>query len=241
MANDKIEIGQETLNDAVLKKIVDDYGYCYKTASEHVLTFLRECVDQFQIPESVKYNLIAKGIELFNETAIKLSASSVANKNNLLLKALESSGNTIGMLGQGGLTIEQQQFAIYYEALKKIMELAGVEIASFEPKPTPEEKYAGLSNDELQNMINTLTQANSTLPDGFKIDTQIKEIQDELNRRLNSGGASGDVDLSQYTDEELRDAISVFEDMLLDPIFSMFSSEIKELKKKYEEELARRG
>lgn len=189
MANDKIEIGQETLNDVVLKKIVDDYGYCYKTASEHVLTFLRECVDQFQIPESVKYNLIAKGIELFNETAIKLSASSVANKNNLLLKALESSGNTIGMLGQGGLTIEQQQFAIYYEALKKIMELAGVEIASFEPKPTPkptpEGKYAGLSNDELQNMINTLTQANSILPDGFKIDTQIKEIQDELNRRLN--------------------------------------------------------
>ena len=183
MANDKIEIGQETLNDAVLKKIVDDYGYCYKTASEHVLTFLRECVDQFQIPESVKYNLIAKGIELFNDTAIKLSASSVANKNTLLLKALESSGNTIGMLGQGGLTIEQQQFAIYYEALKKIMELAGVEIASFEPKPTPEEKYSSLSDEELENMITTLTQANESMPDGFKIDKEIAEMQAELDRR----------------------------------------------------------
>lgn len=183
MANDKLEIGQETLNDSVLKKIVDDYGYCYKTASEHVLTFLRECVDQFQIPESVKYNLIAKGIELFNETAIKLSASSVANRNNLLLKALDSSGNMIGMLGQGGMTIEKIQFSIYYESLKKIMEIAGVVIQSFEPEQTPEEKYASLSDEELENMINTLTQANESLPDGFKMDEKIAEMQKVLDDR----------------------------------------------------------
>lgn len=125
-----------------LKSLVDDFNFVYQGIQENVLKTLDQRITALGLPNSAKEGFIVRGIELLTDLSLKISIAKVTNKDNLALKALDSNANMIGMLAQGGLEISNQQFQIYYSALKEIMDRGGVVVKDYTPEQNekPKEK-----------------------------------------------------------------------------------------------------
>lgn len=118
-----------------LKSLVDDFNYVYEGIQKNILKTIDERIKTLGIPSSAREGFIIKGIELLTDLSLKISIAKVTNKDNLALKALDSTAQMLGMLAQGGLEISQTQFDIYYQALKEILTRGGITI-SYTPPST---------------------------------------------------------------------------------------------------------
>lgn len=120
-----------------LKSLVNDFNFTYEGIQKNILKTIDERIKTLGIPSSAREGFVIKGIELLTDLSLKISIAKVTNKDNLALKALDSNSSMIGMLAQGGLEISQQQFEIYYSALKEIMNRGGITIKEYVPEETP--------------------------------------------------------------------------------------------------------
>lgn len=116
------------IDDKQLEGMLKSYADSYKSILGTIVGTIEEEVSKLSLPAVEKAKIVVKGIELCNDTAMKIAVTVEANRDNLLVKALDSNSQMIGMMAQGGLKIEETQFKIYYEALKKVLEKGGVTI-----------------------------------------------------------------------------------------------------------------
>lgn len=114
--------------DTQLKELCNDFNYTYASIQEKIIKTINDEIVSLGLPQSTKEAFVVKGIELVCDTALKIAVAKVSNKDNLALKALDSTAQMLGMLAQGGLEISQLQFDVYYNALKEIMGRGGVTI-----------------------------------------------------------------------------------------------------------------
>lgn len=113
-----------------LVELVESYKFAHKEVVNVIITNINDQIIKMQIPQQASADFILKGIELCNDTAMKIALSYVANKDNLLLKSLDTSGQMSGMMAQGGLVIDQKLFAAFLECWKKTAEKGGVTLES---------------------------------------------------------------------------------------------------------------
>lgn len=116
------------ISDERLSSMLNNYKDSYLSIVNVVLSVLNEQTSSLGLPVGDKAKFILRGIELCNDTAMKIAVTVEANRDNLLVKALDSNSQMIGMMAQGGLKIEETQFKIYYEALKEVLAKGGVTI-----------------------------------------------------------------------------------------------------------------
>lgn len=118
----------EIVIDTQLKELCNDFNYTYASIQEKIIKTINDEIVTLGLPQSTKEAFVVKGIELVCDTALKIAVAKVSNKDNLALKALDSTAQMLGMLAQGGLEISQLQFDVYYNALKEIMSRGGITI-----------------------------------------------------------------------------------------------------------------
>lgn len=118
----------EIVVDTQLKELCNDFNYTYASIQEKIIKTINDEIVTLGLPQSTKEAFVVKGIELVCDTALKIAVAKVSNKDNLALKALDSTAQMLGMLAQGGLEISQLQFDVYYNALKEIMSRGGVTV-----------------------------------------------------------------------------------------------------------------
>lgn len=118
----------EIVVDTQLKELCNDFNYTYASIQDKIIKTINDEIVSLGLPQSTKEAFVVKGIELVCDTALKIAVAKVSNKDNLALKALDSTAQMLGMLAQGGLEISQLQFDVYYNALKEIMGRGGVTI-----------------------------------------------------------------------------------------------------------------
>lgn len=118
----------EIVVDTQLKELCNDFNYTYASIQDKIIKTINDEIVTLGLPQSTKEAFVVKGIELVCDTALKIAVAKVSNKDNLALKALDSTAQMLGMLAQGGLEISQLQFDVYYNALKEIMSRGGVTI-----------------------------------------------------------------------------------------------------------------
>lgn len=118
----------EIVVDTQLKELCSDFNYTYASIQDKIIKTINDEIVSLGLPQSTKEAFVVKGIELVCDTALKIAVAKVSNKDNLALKALDSTAQMLGMLAQGGLEISQLQFDVYYNALKEIMSRGGVTI-----------------------------------------------------------------------------------------------------------------
>lgn len=120
-------------NDAELRKLANNYAECYQHIVKVIISTIDEQVQKLSLQGEAKAKFVMRGIELCNDTALKMAVGVEANRDNLLVKALDSNSQMIGMMAQGGLVVDELNFKIYYQALKQVMKKGGVEVDSYAP------------------------------------------------------------------------------------------------------------
>lgn len=120
--------------------LCDDFAYAYDKVFSVVMDKILDRISKSGIEKKTQEQFVARGFDTISDLALRLCITKTSNRDNLALKALASVAEMIGMMAQGGQTIEVQQFVIFYQSLKEILDRAGINIPDYTEPKKPNEQ-----------------------------------------------------------------------------------------------------